>query len=218
MQSALGIPVEDQEFASRFKWKCFSQLLHDPQTGRVLGDIEMYNATTVVGDDEETVEHPKTDCRHSEEIHRSDSFSMISKKGEPALSWFRTSRRSSHPAGDSPFGNIKTQHEKLTMDAWCAPSRILSDHAQNQISDFLRCWFSPNAISHPREELPIELEASSMPADNCLGSDDNECLLPLGPQASSENPEEFVKRSKSGLGMLALGMLALENSQLLSQC
>jgi len=39
-QSILGITIKDDEPRSRSKWKCFSQLLDDPQACRMLGDIE----------------------------------------------------------------------------------------------------------------------------------------------------------------------------------
>jgi hypothetical protein len=43
-----------------------------------------------------------------------------------------------------------------------------------------------------------------MPADHGLGSDYQESLLPSGPEAARENPEEFVQRAELGPGMLAL--------------
>ena len=40
----------------RFKWKCLSQLLDDPTTRRMLRDVDMQDASTIVADDEEAVE------------------------------------------------------------------------------------------------------------------------------------------------------------------
>src|ERR1700740_1175078 len=40
-QSILGITIKDDEPRSGSKWKCFSQLLDNPQACRMLGDIEM---------------------------------------------------------------------------------------------------------------------------------------------------------------------------------
>jgi hypothetical protein len=56
-QSILGITIKDDEPRSGSKWKCFSQLLDDPQACRMLGDVEVQDAPTIVTDDEKAVEH-----------------------------------------------------------------------------------------------------------------------------------------------------------------
>jgi len=40
-QPILGIPVEDEKPRCRPQWKRLPELLDDPQTGRVLGDVEV---------------------------------------------------------------------------------------------------------------------------------------------------------------------------------
>jgi hypothetical protein len=83
-QSILGIAIKDDEPRSRSKWKCFSQLLDDPQTCRMLCDIEMQDAPTIVTDDEKAIEHAEGDRRNSEEVHRGNRFPVITDKGKPA--------------------------------------------------------------------------------------------------------------------------------------
>ena len=51
-QSILGITIKDDESRSRSKWKCFSQLLDDPQACRMLCDVEVQDAPTIVADDQ----------------------------------------------------------------------------------------------------------------------------------------------------------------------
>src|ERR1700730_11743128 len=51
-QSILGISIKDDEPRSGSKWKCFSQLLDDPQACRELCDIEVQDTPTIVTDDE----------------------------------------------------------------------------------------------------------------------------------------------------------------------
>jgi hypothetical protein len=46
--------------------------------------------------------------------------------------------------------------------------------------------------SHPGDQTPVQPETDAMPADHGLGSDYQESLLPSGPLAARENPEEFV--------------------------
>ena len=56
LQPVLGIAVENKKPRSQLKRKRFSQLLHDPQAGRMLGDVEVQDASTAVADDEEAIE------------------------------------------------------------------------------------------------------------------------------------------------------------------
>src|SRR5260370_10287555 len=56
-QSILGITIKDEEPRSGSKWKCFSQLLDDPRACRMLGDIEVQDATAIVTDDKKAIEH-----------------------------------------------------------------------------------------------------------------------------------------------------------------
>ncbi len=82
----LGITIKDDEPRSGSKWKCFSQLLDDPQACRMLCDIEVQDAPTIVTDDEKAIEHAEGDRRNSEEVHRGNRFPVITEKGKPALS------------------------------------------------------------------------------------------------------------------------------------
>src|SRR5260370_1558426 len=74
-QSILGITIKDDEPGSGFKWKCFSQLLDDPQACRMLCDIEVQDTPTIVTDDEKRIEHADGERRNREDVHRSDRFS-----------------------------------------------------------------------------------------------------------------------------------------------
>jgi hypothetical protein len=92
-QSILDITIKDDEPRSGSKWKCFSQLRDDPQASRMLGDIEVQDAPTIVTDDEKAVEHLESDRRNSEEVHRGNRFPVITEKGKPAPGRLRISRR-----------------------------------------------------------------------------------------------------------------------------
>src|SRR5712664_3362043 len=65
-QSILGITIKDDEPRCGSKWKCFSQLLDDPRACRMLCDIEMQEAPTIVTDDEKAIEQAEGDCRNTE--------------------------------------------------------------------------------------------------------------------------------------------------------
>jgi hypothetical protein len=81
----------------------------------MLRDVDMQDASTIVADDEEAVEHSERDRWHCEEIHGGNRFPMIAKEGQPALGLIRTSRRTLHPTGDGSLGKIKTEHAEFPM-------------------------------------------------------------------------------------------------------
>src|ERR1035438_7050541 len=79
--------------------KSFSQLLRDPGAGGMASDVEVQNAPAIMADDEEAVQNPKGESGDGEEIHGSDSFTMIAQKGQPALGGLRVLGRSFHQIG-----------------------------------------------------------------------------------------------------------------------
>src|SRR5260370_41823293 len=67
-QSILGITIKDDEPRSGSKWKCFSQLLDDPRACRMLCDIEMQDAPTIVTDDEKAIERAEAYPLNRQEV------------------------------------------------------------------------------------------------------------------------------------------------------
>jgi hypothetical protein len=191
-QSILGITIKNDEPRSGSKWKCFSQLLDDPRACRMPCDIEMQDAPTIVTDDEKAIERAEGDRRNSEEVHRGNRFSVITEKGKPALGWLRISRCPFHPTRGRSLRDIKTEHEKLAMNAWRSPRWVLSDHSENQFPNFLRCLSSPDGPPDSGDQLPVQTESAPVPTDHGFGRDRNEGLLPSGPKSTNGDPEELV--------------------------
>jgi hypothetical protein len=191
-QSVLGITIKDDEPRSGSKWKRFSQLLDDPRACRMLCDIEVQDAPTIVTHDEKTIEHAEGDRRNSEEVHRSDRFPVIAEKGKPALGRLRISRCPFHPTRDRSLRDIKTEHEKLAMNAWRSPRWVLNNHPENQFPNFLRCLSSPDGPPDSGDQLPVQTESSLVPTHHGFRRDRNEALLPSGPESADGNPEELV--------------------------
>jgi hypothetical protein len=81
----LGIAIEDQELARRIIWERFSQLLNDPIACRVLSNIEVQYAPTIMADDEKTVKNAESQRRNREEIHGGDRFSVIAENASQRL-------------------------------------------------------------------------------------------------------------------------------------
>jgi hypothetical protein len=82
---------------------CLTQLLHDPATGRVAGDVEMDDAPSVVADHKEAIQHAEGDGGHGEKVHGGNSFSMVSEESPPPLAKLGVARCFAHPARDCSF-------------------------------------------------------------------------------------------------------------------
>src|SRR3989440_5879298 len=112
-QPVFRIPIEDEIPGSRPKWKRLPQLLDDPTARRMLRDVGVQNASTIVADDEEAVEYAEGNRWHREEIHGRNRFPMVSKEGQPTLGPVSISRRSLHPARDRSLRKFKTEHAEF---------------------------------------------------------------------------------------------------------
>ena len=134
---------------------------------------------------------------NGEEIHRGNRFAMVAEKGKPTFGWLGISKRSFHPARDRSFRDIEIKHEKLAMDARCTPSRILANHLEDQLSHLLRGLFSSGGLPNLGNQLPIRPEAGPVRADHRFWGEDDERLLPTGPDAPSKYPEESVEGAKA---------------------
>jgi hypothetical protein len=189
LRPILGITIKDDKPRRRPKWKRFSQLLDDPQARRMPGDVEVQDPPPIMADDEEAVEHPESDRWDREEVHRGDGFPVVPQKREPALGWLRVPRRSFHPTGDRSLREIKTEHEEFPVYPRCAPSWILNNHPEDQISNLFRESSPPCWLSDPGDQTPIETEAYPMPPNHCLWRDDDQSFFPGGPELMRNDPE-----------------------------
>jgi hypothetical protein len=98
--------------------------------------------------------------------------------------------------GYRSLGEIKPEHEKLAMDAQRPPSWILNHHPEDQLTNLLRSLFSPNFRPDFGDMPPIQAESGPVPANHCFRGDDNEGLLPTGPDSPSNYPEEFIEEAE----------------------
>lgn len=212
LEPELLIAIKDQVFVRGFQGERLAQLLNDPSARRMLRDIYVQDASTIVADDEEAVEHAEPDRWHIEEIHRRNRFAMISQEGQPALGPVRISRRSFHPTGDGSLGKFKTEHEEFTMDAGRSPAWVFNDHTEDQFPNLLRRRASSDLPTDSGDQPPVHTKTSPVPADDCFGSDDNEGLLPSRPDPPSDYPEELIEGSEA-----RARMSTLQRDELLTQ-
>lgn len=182
---------------SRLKRKRLSQLLDDPRTRQMSGDVEVQNAPAIMADDKEAVKHPERDRWNGTEIHGGDGFAVITDKGKPAIARPAVTRRAFHPARNGSLGNIKIQHEQFSVDARRTPGWILGDHAEDQLPNLLAGRPSAKLLGDPGNQPSIQKETSSMPAHDSFWSDDEERLLPTGPDLPSNYPEDPVEGAQA---------------------
>ena len=90
------------------------------------------------------------------------------------------------------------------MNPRSTPRWVLGHHSEYQIADFLCELIPASSFSRSGDQAPVQAEARAMPADHGLGSDDDESLLPSGPELAREHPKDFVQRAELGFGMLVL--------------
>src|SRR5215475_10358294 len=82
------------------------------------------------------------------------------------------------------------------MNAWRSPGRILRGHAENQGANLYARRFPAAQVLGPGAPFPVEAEAGPMPIDNRPRCDQDERLLPSGPEASQGNPEKLMRHSQ----------------------
>ncbi len=205
VQSIFCVVVKDEELGRELIGEGFAQLLNDPTAGRMPSDIKVQDATTVVANDKEAVEHAERKRWNGEEIHRRDGFAVITQKRQPTFGRLWMPGCSPHPAGYGCLRYIEAEHEKFTVNARCAPGWILRHHSENQVANlFGDSLATADRFSHSAEHLPIKFEPGLVPPDHRFRQYEKERLFPIGPEAAGHDPEEFVECSQSWPRTLSL--------------
>jgi hypothetical protein len=108
------VPVSNEIVGSLFPPACFRNLICDPFSGWMRCDPKPQNMSSAVPHDQQSIEQAKRDCRHDEQIHRSDPISVIADKGSPALR--RRMSPPDHVFGDAGLADLDTELEQLSMN------------------------------------------------------------------------------------------------------
>ncbi len=100
-----------------------------------------------------------------------------------------------HVSRYSRLADIDAQLQNFAVDAGSAPQRVLAAHSLDEFAYFLR---GQRATRHSVAGLPFPEQAKplAVPADDCLGLDDDKGVLPAWPQTGKEDPEHAVERMK----------------------
>ena len=95
------IPVADQEAGRVPVAERFHQLLRCPIGRRMVGDVEVDDPASIVGEHDEDEQDAKRGGRNREVVNRHKVADMVVEERSPCLGWGVRSSR--HPPGDSPF-------------------------------------------------------------------------------------------------------------------
>ncbi len=82
------------------------------------------------------------------------------------------------------------------MNPRCAPERVSETHPSEECLDL---WVDPGPPTPTASALasPVEPETMSVPADNGLGLDEDERLLPVPPPPAQDGPDRSIDVSEA---------------------
>ena len=135
-------------------------------------DVEMQDPAPSMLDHKETIQELKTQRGHGKEIHGDDHFAMIGEEGEPASGGIAAASRMSQIPGHGALRDPEADLQKLTMDLWRSPGRILHCQPTNQGTELLAHFWS--AAGWARSPFPEQAEACPVPTDHSLRFHDDQ--------------------------------------------
>src|ERR1700747_3761175 len=139
----------------------FSELIGDPFGRRVGGHSKPQDLPPVMAHDEQSIEQPKRDRRHDEEVHCGNALSMVAKERLPSLRGRAPPPR--HMLGHAGLADVDAELEKLSMEARRSPQRVSDAHLAEQPANFQRYGWA--AAAAPRFHAPIQSETGAVPTD-----------------------------------------------------
>ena len=114
---------------------------------------------------------------------------LIAKKGPPRLS--RPSVWCRQVARYRGLRDCETEHQKLAVNPWSTPEKILTDHPCDQTADLAGNPWTPASPATTRSISPHRRPAVTAPAQGGLGLDDHQTFAPVRTTSA-------IARSKTG--------------------
>jgi len=105
-------------------------LLGGPVGGGMLGDVEVQDATAMVGKHDEDEEDTQAGGGNGEEIDGDQVPDVIGEERLPGLGWRCAPPR--HQPGHGSLGHVDAELEELGMNTWRTPERIRRGHTSDQ--------------------------------------------------------------------------------------
>jgi len=112
-----------------------------------------------------------------------------------------------------PYGGrrgVQAEFGQLIPDPGTAPGGIDRPHSTDELNQFPVLSRAPD--SRARFPSPKEPEAGPLPADDRLGSENQQSTFPTGPPSHEGNPDPAISWAELGFGVLTV-----ENRNLVSQ-
>src|ERR1700726_4313914 len=103
--------------------KRLSELLGGPCGRRMSGDVDVNDAPSIMGQDQEDVEDLEPEGRHGKEIHGNQLGQVVVQKRAPRLR--RRGPAPQHVLADAGLPDVNAQLQQFTVDARRALERIL---------------------------------------------------------------------------------------------
>lgn len=130
-------------------------------------DPKLENAPAIVRQHQEDVEYLKSNGRDCEKVQGNETLHLVFRECAPPLG--RRFSMSQHVFANGWLGDLDTQFEQLTMDARCAPQRIVATHPPDQITN---SGGSAGRPSLPRRTLQVQnrrkpLRCQAMTVSGC---------------------------------------------------
>jgi hypothetical protein len=164
------------------------ELLGRPPSGGGVGDVDLDDTSPVRQDDED--EQDLEQYRgHGEEVHGDEAPNVVGEERTPRPRWRRST--ADQVLGDRGLRDLEAELLELAVDPGCAPQGVGASHVSDERADVRR----DGGVAGPRPAAlpgPEELEASPLPPDHRGGLDDGDGIVPAGPQAGQQDPEQAV--------------------------
>ena len=141
------IAVQNYVSVWRSFGKRFAQLLDDPVSSWVTGDVEMQDPSSPMLDDEEAVQQLERHRGHGEEVEGHDHLAVVLEKGQPSLAGITLAAHPAQIPSHGSFRYFETELLELAVDFRCAPAHILFCHRR------MRSRISPVIVGRPPRGL-----------------------------------------------------------------
>jgi len=166
------IPIADEIVRRLIPGECLGQLACDPFSRRICCDIDPDQVSPAQTDDNESIEKVEANGLDNEQIHGGNVRRVVTHKGLPSLTW--RSVPFDHVFGDARLRDLKPELEQFTVNARCAPKRVLDAHPPDLGTQLRLDLRAPS----PRARLPtpVAAKAGPMPPNKRLRLDDREDL------------------------------------------
>src|SRR5258706_15183390 len=190
---AIGsIAIADQIVVSPIPAENFRNLICNPFCGRMRRHAEPYDLSSAVPHDQQSIEQTKRDCRHDEQIYRSDPIRMIAKESLPTLRrWFSPL---DHILGHTRLPDFDAELEQLSVDPRRSPQRISNANLVDKLA-YVR-GYRWSATTTSRLPAPIRSETRAMPTDDRIRLDNRQRIASLGKQSIEANKYQPIKNTK----------------------